>query len=146
MSCDQLWIAAGCPTRLVYLCSFSAGCPPPLQMLPGHSALVQDVPWTVCPRAEFSQGTLYPRADCPPQYSRRQAGEQLDLEHQLLLPCTLPQSHESIGNAESVSINKLINPWQTSQSITPLTRSHHAHSKDILPSDTRQGHIKCYQH
>ena len=48
-----------CPVR----CS-SAGCPP-FQMPPGHSALVQDVPRTVCPRAECLQGTLYPRADCP---------------------------------------------------------------------------------
>ena len=41
---------------------------------PGHSALVQDVPRTICPRAECPQRTLYPTAwghsalwaDCPP--------------------------------------------------------------------------------
>ena len=54
--------------------------PSPSKCPPGHSALVQDVPRTVCPRAECPQGTLYPRADCPllvqnsrpPQNSRRQ--------------------------------------------------------------------------
>ena len=42
----------------------SAGCPF-LQMPPGQSAIVQDVPLDSLTRAERSQGTLYPRADCP---------------------------------------------------------------------------------
>ena len=38
---------------------------PPSKYPREHSALVQDVPRTFCPRVECPQGTLYPRADCP---------------------------------------------------------------------------------
>ena len=38
---------------------------PPSKCPPGQSALVQDVPLDSLTRAERSQGTLYPRADCP---------------------------------------------------------------------------------